>query len=79
MYRWWKRVGFGEKLDFAIDRLVENFFWTVGLAFEPQFGDFRKVMTKVNAFITTIDDIYDVYGTLEELELFTYAVDRLVL
>jgi hypothetical protein len=33
----------------------------------------------VNAFITIIDDIYDVHGTLEELELFTKAIDRLEL
>ncbi|XXG69512.1 hypothetical protein AAC387_Pa06g2357 [Persea americana] len=28
------------------------------------------------SFIITIDDIYDVYGTVDELELFTNAVDR---
>lgn len=33
-------------------------------------------MTIVNALVTTIDDIYDVYGTLEELELFTAMVDK---
>lgn len=55
---------------------MENFLWTVGLAFQSQFGHFRRVMTKVNALITLIDDIYDVYGTLEELELFTNVVDR---
>ncbi|KAL1189660.1 1,8-cineole synthase 2 [Cardamine amara subsp. amara] len=32
-------------------------------------------MTIVNALVTTIDDIYDIYGTLEELELFTAVVD----
>ncbi|KAF7815109.1 terpene synthase 10-like [Senna tora] len=74
--RWWKRIGFGEKLSFARDRLVENFLWTVGLASEAHLGHFRRVMTKVNALITTIDDIYDVYGTLEELQLFTYVVER---
>ena len=33
-------------------------------------------MTKVIAMTSVIDDIYDVYGTLEELELFTEAVER---
>ncbi|XP_054779854.1 terpene synthase 10-like [Prosopis cineraria] len=74
--RWWNRIGLAEKLSFSRDRLVENFFWTVGLAYEPQFGRFRRVMTKVNALITTIDDTYDVYGELEELQLFTEVVDR---
>lgn len=56
--------------------MVENFFWTVALAFQPQHGNFRRLMTKVNALITAIDDIYDAYGELEELQLFTDVVDR---
>ncbi|XP_028771251.1 terpene synthase 10-like [Neltuma alba] len=75
--RWWKGIGLGEKLNFAIrDRIVENFFWTVGLAFQPQLGHFRRLMAKVNALITTIDDIYDAFGKFEELQLFTEVVDR---
>ncbi|KAK7245201.1 hypothetical protein RIF29_40036 [Crotalaria pallida] len=74
--RWWKKIGLVEKLSFARDRLVESFIWTVGINFKPDFGKFRTVITKVNSLVTTIDDIYDVYGTLEELELFTEAIDK---
>ena len=57
---------------------MENFLWAVGIIFEPQFGHCRRIMMIIFSLITTIDDVYDVYGTLEELEPFTDAVDRLV-
>jgi (-)-alpha-terpineol synthase len=57
---------------------MENFFWTVGVIFQTQFGYCRRMSTKINVLITTIDDVYDVYGTLDELELFTDAVERFV-
>lgn len=78
LQRWWKNTGLGEILRFARNRLVESFLWTVGIDFEPRFGSCRKTLTKAIALITVIDDIYDVYGTLDELELFTDAVERLV-
>ncbi|KAK9211500.1 hypothetical protein WN943_000877 [Citrus x changshan-huyou] len=55
---------------------MENFFCTVGVIFEPDFGYSRRMSTMVNALITTIDDVYDVFGTLDEFELFTDAVER---
>ena len=57
---------------------MESFLWTVGVIFEPQYGYCRRMSTKVNTLITIIDDVYNVYGTLDELELFTDAVDRLL-
>lgn len=74
--RWWKETAIVEKLSFARDRIVENFVWNVGANFKPDFEQFRIGMTKINALITTVDDVYDLYGTLEELELFTEAIDR---
>nr|ANO43014.1 terpene synthase 23 [Tripterygium wilfordii] len=74
--RWWKNCGLVEKLSFARDRLVASHLWAIGVADELQFANCRKVITKVVALMTVIDDVYDVYGTLDELKLFTDAVER---
>ncbi|KAK2644467.1 hypothetical protein Ddye_019662 [Dipteronia dyeriana] len=74
--RWWRNLGLIENLNFARDRLVECFMCAVGLVFQPNLSNFRKWMTKVVVFILVIDDIYDNYGSLEELQDFTNAVDR---
>ncbi|KAJ8628078.1 hypothetical protein MRB53_021385 [Persea americana] len=75
--RWWKDLGLGEQYSsFARDRLVESFFWAAAVTSEPQFGRCQEAVTKAIQFISTIDDIYDVYGTVDELELFTNAADR---
>ena len=74
--RWWRDTSWDKNLSFARDRLVENFLWTVGVNYLPHFSVERKTLLKVNAIITTIDDVYDVYATLDELELFTDIVDR---
>ena len=76
--RWWNKTGLGQKLSFARDRLMENFLWTIGMDFKPQMSYFRKNITIFISLLTIIDDMYDVYGTLDELERFTNAVERLV-
>ncbi|KAH7844500.1 hypothetical protein Vadar_028666 [Vaccinium darrowii] len=76
MSRWWEDLGLGKNLTFARDILMECFFWNVGIVFEPKFRDCRKSLTKLVALTTIIDDVYDVYGYLDELQLFTTAVAR---
>ncbi|KAG7947269.1 hypothetical protein I3843_14G086200 [Carya illinoinensis] len=73
--RWWRNTGLGD-LSFARDRVVENFLWAVGALFEPQFGYERRMLTRLGILVTVIDDVYDIYGTLKELELFTDAIER---
>ncbi|XP_050288805.1 sesquiterpene synthase 2-like [Quercus robur] len=74
--RWWKDLDFARKLPFARDRVVECYFWIVAVYFEPQYSLARKILTKVISMTSILDDIYDVYGTLEELEPFTKAIER---
>ena len=75
-FRWWRNLGLSKDLSFARDRLTESFMCSVGFAFEPKYTYLRKLLTKVTNLIAIIDDVY---GTLEELKLFTNAVNRLVL
>ena len=75
-FRWWRNLGLSKNLSFARDRLTESFMCSVGFAFEPKYTYLRKLLTKVTNLIAIIDDVY---GILEELKLFTNAVNRLVL
>lgn len=76
--RWYKETCLPEKLSFVRHRLVECFWWALGFTPEPQFGYSRRNLTKIAVLITIMDDIYDTYGSLDELELFTDIVERLV-
>ncbi|KAM7490779.1 hypothetical protein LguiA_033700 [Lonicera macranthoides] len=74
--RWWKDLDVAERLPFARDRMVECYFWILGVYFEPQYFLARRILTKVISLASVIDDIYDVYGTIQELVLFTNAIQR---
>ncbi|CAI8617516.1 unnamed protein product [Vicia faba] len=74
--KWWKHLDFATKLPFARNRIVEAYFWTLGVYFESKYSLGRKIMTKVISLTSVIDDIYDNYGTIEELQLFTQAIQR---
>ncbi|KAJ3697490.1 hypothetical protein LUZ61_001195 [Rhynchospora tenuis] len=74
--RWWTSLKLYEKLPFFRDRLVENYLWSVGWSFEPEHSSYRIAQTQANCLITTIDDIYDVYGSLNELEAFTDVIEE---
>ncbi|KAI3468320.1 hypothetical protein Pfo_024983 [Paulownia fortunei] len=74
--RWWKDLDLVSKLSYARDRIVECYFWTLGVYFEPQYSAARIMLAKTIAMISVIDDTYDAYGTIEELTVFTDAVQK---
>ncbi|XP_031376491.1 (-)-germacrene D synthase-like [Punica granatum] len=75
--RWWKdRLDVERNFPFARDRITELYFWILGVYFQPEFSLARMMLTKVIALTSILDDIYDLYGTPEELQLLTNAIDR---
>ncbi|KAI3718106.1 hypothetical protein L6452_18958 [Arctium lappa] len=74
--RWWKDLGLVSKLSFVRDRHLECFLWTVGLLPEKKYSSGRIELAKIIAILLVIDDIYDIYGSYEDLVLFTQAIRR---
>ncbi|MED6210192.1 hypothetical protein PIB30_061822 [Stylosanthes scabra] len=72
--RWWKESDFAAKIPYARDRVVEIYFWPYAMNSEPKYSIARRMTAKASVIISLFDDTYDVYGTIEELELFTDAI-----
>ncbi|XP_070003135.1 vetispiradiene synthase 1-like [Nicotiana sylvestris] len=76
--RWWKDLDLASKLSYVRDRIVECYFWAIGVYFEPQYSRARIMLAKCVAMISVIDGTYDSYGTLDELEEWDVSeIDRL--
>lgn len=74
--RWYKNLNLDSKLPYARNRIVESYTWAVGALFEPRYSKERINLAKVVMLLTLVDDTYDAYGTIEELEPFTDALIR---
>ncbi|KAK9084957.1 hypothetical protein Sjap_025368 [Stephania japonica] len=72
---WWKNLDLASCVSFARDRHVENYLWVLGIIFDHQYSSCRIGLGKLVSFITPIDDTYDVFGSLDELELFTSVIE----
>ncbi|PRQ33614.1 putative lyase [Rosa chinensis] len=77
LLQWWKDLDVRNELPFTRDRVTEVYFcWASSVCFEPEYSFARRTLCKVTALASILDDIYDLYGTFEELELFTKAIER---
>ncbi|KAH9297306.1 hypothetical protein KI387_028988, partial [Taxus chinensis] len=73
--RWWTMFDLS-KLTFARHRHVEYHFVSCAICVEPKYSAFRNSFTKFSILGTILDDIYDTYGTIDELKLFSTAIKR---
>ena len=66
------------KLNYARDRLVENYFWTCGVFHEEEYSRARMLFAKTFGLLSLMDDTYDVYATLEECHILNDAIQRYI-
>nr|KYP31585.1 (+)-delta-cadinene synthase isozyme XC14 [Cajanus cajan] len=75
--KWWRKSNFAIKVPYARDRLVEAYLWSLATSSNKlEYSYIRMFMGKLTAVVALLDDTYDDYGTIQELELFTKAIER---
>ncbi|XP_048438356.1 (3S,6E)-nerolidol synthase 1-like [Pyrus x bretschneideri] len=74
--KWWKALGLTEELKFVRDQPIKWYTWPMACLADPNLSEERVELTKSISLVYIIDDIFDVHGTLDELILFTAAVER---
>ncbi|GER41914.1 beta-farnesene synthase [Striga asiatica] len=72
--RWWSELN--PCLPYARNRVVEAYLWGTSLHFEPQYSFVRMTFAKYVQMLTTLDDTYDNYASVEEGDIFTDAMER---
>ncbi|GMJ10488.1 terpene synthase 03 [Hibiscus trionum] len=77
LVEWWKDLNIKERLPSVRDRLAEVYFWAMGsIPPGPQFSKCRRNLAKFGSLVTPLDDIFDTYGSLDELQKYMDAVNR---
>ncbi|KAL9687292.1 hypothetical protein QQ045_031692 [Rhodiola kirilowii] len=72
---WWdNKGGLSEEMKRARNQPLKWYLWLMGILADPSRSEQRIVITKPISLVYTIND--DVYGTLEEVVLFTKVVNR---
>ncbi|WJX37708.1 hypothetical protein P8452_25447 [Trifolium repens] len=74
--KWWKDLGLIKDVKFQGYQPVKWYMWPMACFTDPSFSNQRVELTKPISLIYVIDDIFDLHGTLDQLTLFTQAVNR---
>ncbi|KAL0305867.1 UNVERIFIED_CONTAM: Tricyclene synthase 0e23, chloroplastic [Sesamum radiatum] len=74
---WWNELGLSKNLKLVRNQLPKWYTWSMSVLIDDFSLSLQRVeLTKSTAFIYLIDDIFDVVGTLDELTIFTEAVNK---
>ncbi|XP_042042726.1 tricyclene synthase 0e23, chloroplastic-like [Salvia splendens] len=75
--KWWKDLGLTRELKLARNEPIKWYTWSMAMLIDDiSLSSQRLQLSKSIAFIYLIDDIFDLYGTLDELTVFTEAVQK---
>ena len=74
--RWWKELEVSKEMKFSKLKPVKWYMWSMACLTDPMLSEQRIELIKPVSLVYIIDDIFDVYGSLDELIHFTNAVKR---
>ncbi|KAL0327367.1 UNVERIFIED_CONTAM: Tricyclene synthase Oc15, chloroplastic [Sesamum angustifolium] len=75
--KWWKDMGLVEELPNARNQPIKWYTGSMAILINDLTLCFERIeLAKVIAFVHLLDDIFDLYGTIDHLTLFTHAINR---
>ncbi|KAL0398704.1 UNVERIFIED_CONTAM: Tricyclene synthase Oc15, chloroplastic [Sesamum radiatum] len=75
--KWWNELGLAKEIKLARNQPPKWYTWSMSILIDDFSLSLQRVeLTKSIAFVYLIDDIFDVVGTLDELTIFTEAVNK---
>ncbi|KAK4399009.1 Tricyclene synthase Oc15, chloroplastic [Sesamum angolense] len=78
--KWWNELGLAKMLKLVRNQPLKWYTWSMSTLIDDFSLSLQRVeLTKSIAFVYLIDDIFDVVGTLDELTIFTEAVNKALL
>ena len=65
-----------KQLKYARNQPIKWHMWSMAVLTDPSLSEQRIELTKPISLVYILDDIFDVYGKIDELTLLTEAVNR---
>nr|GMC78739.1 (3S,6E)-nerolidol synthase 1-like [Ipomoea batatas] len=74
VFKWWKGL-LSKELKLARKQPLKWYIWSMATVTDPCLSKQRIELTKPISLVYIVDDIFDVYGTIDELILFTETIN----